>query len=259
MRSMFLDRIVAAKRKELEQRQKIVPLSQLEAAIKERPQPLDLAAALTGDNPHLIAEIKRASPSRGVLCANLEPVRLAETYVRCGASAVSVVTESRFFGGSHEDFVAIRHSLPATPLLRKDFILKPYQLFESRAWGADAVLLIVAILADAELEELLALSHALGMQCLVEVHNEDELRRALATDARIIGINNRDLDTMFVDVNVTKRLRPLIPLERLVVSESGIRGRSEMQMLRQLGVNGVLVGEALITAEDVAAKIKELL
>ena len=147
-KSMFLDDIVTEKLDELEQRQKIVPLSELKAAIKEKPLPLNLAAALSGDSLRLIAEVKRASPSRGVLRPDLDPVRLAETYAQCGAAAVSVLTESRYFLGSREDLEAIRHALPDTPLLRKDFILKPYQLFESRAWGADAVLLVVAILDD---------------------------------------------------------------------------------------------------------------
>jgi indole-3-glycerol phosphate synthase len=251
--------MVAEKLKELEQRQKIVPLPELEAAIKEKPLPLDLAAALAGDRLRLIAEVKRASPSRGVLCPNLDPVKLANTYARCGAAAISVLTESRYFGGSGEDLVAIRRKLPKIPLLRKDFVLKPYQVFESRAWGADAVLLILAILDDTELKELLSLSHDLGMHCLVEVHNEEELKRALACDVKIIGINNRNLDTMAVDINVTKRLRPLIPSDRLVVSESGIKGRGDIQRLREWGVDAVLIGEALVTASDVKAKIKELL
>jgi len=256
---MFLERIVTEKLDELEQRQKKVPLSELRAAIEEKPLPLDLAGALTGDSLRLIAEVKRASPSRGVLRPELDPVRLAETYAQCGAVAISVLTESRYFGGSGEDLEAIRRKLPNIPLLRKDFIVKPYQVFESRAWGADAVLLIASILDDSELEGLLSLSHDLGMQCLVEVHNESELKRALATDAKIIGINNRNLDTMTVDLNVTRRLRPLVPSGRLVVSESGIKGREDIQKLREWGVNAVLIGEALVTASDVAAKIKELL
>jgi indole-3-glycerol phosphate synthase len=259
VRGMFLDRIVADKRDELEQRQKAVPLSELEAAIKEKPLPLDLAAALSGDKLRLIAEVKRASPSRGMLRPDLDPVKLAGTYARCGAAAISVLTESQYFGGSREDLEAIRQQLPKIPLLRKDFILKPYQVFESRAWGADAVLLIVAILDDAELGELLSLSHALGMQCLVEVHKENELKRALAHNVKIIGINNRDLDTMAVDINVTKKLRPLIPLGQIVVSESGVKGQGEVQKLKKWGVNAMLVGEALVTASDVATKIKELL
>jgi indole-3-glycerol phosphate synthase len=256
---MFLDKIVAEKLKELEQRQKVVPLTELRKAIMERPMPPDLAAALKGDSLSLIAEVKRASPSRGVIRADLDPVKLASTYAQGGAAAISVLTESRYFGGNQEDLEAIRRQLPNIPLLRKDFILNPYQIFESCAWGADAVLLIVAILDDAELEELLMLSHALGMQCLVEVHNEEELKRARAHNTRIIGINNRDLDTMAVDLNVTRQLRPLIPPSCLAVSESGIKGRDDIQKLREWGINAVLIGEALVTASNVAAKIKELL
>jgi indole-3-glycerol phosphate synthase len=256
---MFLDKIVAEKLKEVERRQKAFPLPELRAAIMERPAPLDLAAAISGENLRLIAEVKRASPSRGVIRADLDPVKLASSYARGGAAAISVLTESRYFGGSREDLEAIKRALPGIPLLRKDFILKPYQVFESCAWGADAMLLIVVILDDNELEELLSLSHALGMQCLVEVHNRNELERALACDARIIGINNRDLDTMTVDINITRQLRPPIPRGRIVVSESGIKGRDEVQKLKEWKVNAMLVGEALVTADDVAAKIKELL
>jgi indole-3-glycerol phosphate synthase len=255
---MFLNTIVAETREELEQRQKTMPLAELEAVIREKPSPLDFVTALKGDSLRLIAEVKRASPSRGVLRADLEPVKLAETYARGGAAAISVLTEAHYFQGSLVDLEAIRRKLPDMPLLRKDFILEPYQVFESRAWGADALLLILAILDDSKLKELLSLSHELGMQCLVEVHNEEELKRALAADARIIGINNRDLDSMTVDLNVTRRLRPLIPSDRLVVSESGIKGRDEIQQLKELGINAVLVGEALVTASDVAAKLKEL-
>jgi indole-3-glycerol phosphate synthase len=256
---MFLDKIVAEKREELKQRQETIPLPELRAAIMERPLPLDMAAALSGDSLRLIAEVKRASPSRGALCPDLDSVKLAGTYARCGAAAISVLTESRYFGGSREDLEAIKRALPDIPLLRKDFILAPYQIFESCAWGADAVLLIVAILDDFELGELLSLSHALGMQCLVEVHSQNDLEKALACGARIIGINNRDLDTMKVNINVTKQLRPPIPRGRVVVSESGIKGRDEVQKLKEWKVNAILVGEALVTADDVAAKIKELL
>jgi indole-3-glycerol phosphate synthase len=256
---MFLDKIIAEKLDELEQRQKTDPLSELMPAIMERPLPLDLAAALVGDRLRLIAEVKRASPFKGMLCPDLDPVKLATTYAQCGAAAISVLTESRYFRGSRQDLEAIRHKLPNTPLLRKDFILKPYQILESRAWGADAVLLITAIIDDDELQKLLSLSHTLGMQCLVEVHNQKELKRTLAYNIKIIGINNRDLDTMAVDINITKKLRPLIPPGRIVVSESGIKRPGDVQKLREWKVNAVLIGEALVTASDVAAKIKELL
>jgi indole-3-glycerol phosphate synthase len=255
---MFLDSIVVETVNELQKRQEAMPLPELKAAIKEKSLPLDFGAALGGDGVRLIAEVKKASPSRGVLSANLNPVKLAQVYARCGAAAISVLTEPRYFHGSPDDLEAIRHRLPNIPLLRKDFIMKPYQIFESRAFGADALLLIVAISDDTELKELLSLSHDLGMQCLVEVHNENELRRALACDAEIIGINNRNLDTMSVDINVTQRLRPLIPPGRIVVSESGIKERGDIQKLKEWGVDAVLIGETLVTADDVAAKMKEL-
>jgi indole-3-glycerol phosphate synthase len=256
---MFLDKIVAEKLEEVERRQRAFPLPKLRAAIMERPAPLDLAKAISGDSLRLIAEVKRASPSRGAIRADLDAVKLAGSYKKGGAAAISVLTESSYFKGSREDLESIKRTLPRIPLLRKDFLLKPYQIFESCAWGADAVLLIAAILDDAGLEELLSLSHALGMQCLVEVHNRNELNRALAVDARIIGINNRDLDTMKVDINTTGQLRPAIPRGRLVISESGIKGREEVEKLKEWKVNAMLVGEALVSANNVAAKIKELL
>lgn len=256
---MFLDKIVAEKRKELEQRQKTIPLSELEAAIDKKPAPLDLASALSGDGISLIAEVKRASPSRGDLNLDLDAVALAKTYAECGAAAISVLTEERYFKGSGSDLEAVKNALPDVPVLRKDFILEPYQLFEARAWGADAVLLIIAILDDAALKNLITISHKLGMHCLLEVHDEAELKRALVCDARLIGINNRNLQTLEVDINVTKRLRPHIPPGRIVVSESGIKGRDDIQKLKDWGVDAVLIGETLVTADDIPARIKELL
>jgi indole-3-glycerol phosphate synthase len=255
---MILDSIVADKMDELERQQEAVPLAELKATIEHQRPPLDFATALVGDGVRLIAEVKKASPSKGVLHADLDPARLADTYASAGAAAISILTESRYFQGSLENLAAIRARLPNIPLLRKDFILKPYQVFESRARGADALLLITAVLDDAGLEELLSLSHDLGMPCLVEVHNEAELKRALACPARIIGINNRNLKTMSVDLAVTRRLRPLIPPDRIVVSESGIKGPGDIRKLREWGVDAVLIGEALATAGDVTAKIKEL-
>ena len=256
---MFLDRIVAETKKGLEERQQVVPMAELDAAIETRPAPLDLAKALSGDGLSLIAEVKRASPSKGALDLDLDAVELARTYAACGAAAISVLTEESYFKGSGRDLEAVKKALPNVPVLRKDFIVDPYQLFEARAWGADAVLLIAAILDDERLKELMTLSHRLGMQCLVEVHNEAELSRALNVDARLIGINNRNLDTMVVDINVTRELRPLIPSNHIVVSESGIKSREGMEKLRSWEVNAVLIGEALVTAGDVAARIKELL
>jgi indole-3-glycerol phosphate synthase len=256
---MFLDKIVAQKRKELEERQKAMPMSALEDAIRQKPAPVDLASTLSGEGVSLIAEVKRASPSKGMLNPDLDPVALAKTYARCGAAAISVLTEENYFMGSRQDLEAVKNALPHIPVLRKDFILKPYQVLEARAWGADAVLLIVAILNDSELKELITVSHKLGMHCLLEVHDKDELKRAIKCDAQLIGINNRNLDTLEVDINVTKELRPLVPPGRFVVSESGIKGREDIEKLKAWGVDAVLIGEALVTADDIPARIKELL
>ena len=235
-----------------------MPLSRLEERIAQRKAPLDFAFALGGDHTRLIAEVKRASPSRGLLRPDFNPVALARTYAQGGAAAISVLTEANYFDGSIDYLAAVREEVEL-PLLRKDFIFDPYQVYESRAYGADALLLIVAVLSQEQLAEFLALSHSLGLKCLVEVHSEGEVERALLSQAKIIGINNRDLNTFAVDINTTCRLRPLIPERRIVVSESGIRSRSDVEKLRGWGVNAVLVGEALVTASDIQTMVRELI
>ncbi len=254
----MLNKIVAQKREEVKQRKQRVPLPVLKERIAQRRAPLDLAAALGGEQIRLIAEVKRASPSRGILCPDFEPVALAKTYVRGGAAAISVLTEEKYFGGSLEHLSAIRDAV-GLPLLRKDFISDPYQVYEAAAYGADALLLIAAILNHEQLAGLLSLSHSLGLACLVEVHSEAEVSRALQVGARIIGINNRDLRSFDVDINTTRRLRALMPRQQIVVSESGIRSRQDVKKLKGWGVNAVLIGEALVTADDVPAKMKELI
>ena len=254
----MLNRIIAQKRKEVEQRKKSMPLSALQESIAQRKAPLDFALALDGDHIRLIAEVKRSSPSRGVLCPNFNPVGLAKNYAQGGAAAISVLTEVNYFEGSIDYLAAIREEI-RLPLLRKDFIFDPYQVYESSAYGADALLLIVAILSQEQLEKLLSLSHSLGLRCLVEVHSEDEVEGALLSQAKIIGINNRDLNTFTIDINTTHRLLPLIPQQRIVVSESGISSRSDVEKLEGWGVNAVLVGEALVTASDIQNKVRELI
>ncbi|MDD5126932.1 MAG: indole-3-glycerol phosphate synthase TrpC [Dehalococcoidales bacterium] len=258
---MILERIITDTRTELERRKKTVALAELEKRIKTQSPPRDLAAALKGDRIRLIAEVKKASPSRGVIRADFRPVEIAQTYTESGAAAISVLTETRYFQGSLDYLRDIGKVLDENriPLLRKDFIIDPYQVYESRAYGADSLLLIVAILTPAKLKELLNLSHELGMGCLVEVHDEKEAAIALASDARIIGINNRNLKTFKVDINTTQRLRLLIPPGRTVVSESGIKERSHLLMLKDWGVDAVLIGEAFMAAPDIAAKMKEFL
>jgi len=254
----MLNKIIAEKREEVEQRKRRLSISTLKERIAQRKAPLDFASALSGDGTHLIAEVKRASPSRGILCPNFNPVALAKTYANGGAVAISVLTEVNYFKGNLDHLAAIREEV-GLPLLRKDFIFDQYQVYESRAYGADALLLIVAILSQKQLKELLSLSRNLGLSCLVEVHNEDEVERALSSSAKIIGINNRNLNTFKVDINTTRRLRSLIPKDRIMVSESGISNRSDVEKLKKWGVNTVLVGEALVTADDIPAKMKELI
>ena len=258
---MILNEIVKDNLEELEARKHSLPLAELKRVVLEQPPPLEFASALHGDRIQLIAEVKKASPSRGIIRPDFDPVDIAQTYASNGASAISVLTETRYFQGGLNHLKDIRNSLgnKRPPLLRKDFITDPYQVYESRAYGADSLLLIMAILNPQKLEELLRLSHELGMSCLVEVHNEAELEIALRSGTRIIGINNRDLKTFTVDLATTERLRPLIPRDKIVVSESGIKDRRDMEKLRQWGVDAVLVGESLMSASDIAAKMKELL
>jgi indole-3-glycerol phosphate synthase len=254
----MLDIMIAQKREEVEQRKKVATITYLQERIARQKPPLDLALALKGDHIRLIAEVKQASPSRGMLSPNFNPIKLAQTYAEGGAAAISVLTEANYFMGSIENLAAIKEVV-GLPLLRKDFIFDPYQVYESRAYGADALLLIAAILSQKQLKELVSISHSLGLRCLVEVHNEGEVERAVLSGAEIIGINNRDLNTFAVDINTSRSLRPLIPQERIVVSESGIKSKRDIGKLRKWGVGAVLVGEALVTASDVLAKMKELL
>ncbi len=258
---MILDKIVTDNRLELETRKRIIPWAELQRIALAQPLPLDFASALCGDSIQLIAEVKKASPSRGVICPSFNPVEVAQTYASNGASAISVLTETRYFQGSLNHLKDISNALgnKRLPLLRKDFIYDPYQVYESRAYGADSLLLIVAILTPEKLAALLGLSHELKMSCLVEVHNEAELEIALRSGARIIGINNRDLKTFTVDLTTTERLRALIPPDRIVVSESGIKDRNDMKKLKRWGVDAVLIGELLMSAPNIAAKMKELL
>lgn len=257
----MLDGILADKALELAAARQIRPLGELKRLALRQPPPLDFAKALRGDKIKLIAEVKKASPSRGLICADFDPVALSRTYAENGAAAISVLTEVSHFQGSLDHLLTIRRALgeKAVPLLRKDFIFDPYQIYESRAYGADALLLIVAILKESELGNLLALSHELGMKCLVEVHQESEIEVALRSGAQIIGINNRDLKSFAVDLGTTERLRRLIPPDHIVVSESGIKGRSDVERLRKWGVNAILVGEALMSSPDIPAKMRELL
>ncbi len=253
-----LDRIVAHKRQEIQRRKEAAGRGEAQAAL---PAPLnahrDFSAALRAPGVSLIAEIKRASPSRGSLRPGLDARALAEAYAVNGASAMSVLTDARFFRGSLDDLSAARRATPV-PVLRKDFILDPFQVYESRAVGADAILLIVAALDDDELQTLQALARDLGMAALVEVHDDSELKRALAAGASPIGINNRNLHTLEVCLDTTLALRPRIPEGVIVVAESGIHTASDVARLVDAGVDAMLVGTALVTAADPGAYAQAL-
>lgn len=260
MLTMFLNEIILNKSIEVEIRKMEFSVLELTGLAERLPPPLDFAAALKTNGVGIIAEIKKASPSRGLISRNFRYLELAYAYRFNGAAAISVLTEERYFRGSlkylREVKKAMGHKSP--PVLRKDFIIDPYQIYESRAYGADCLLLIVAALKPELLQEMMQISHRLGMSCLVEVHNEAELQTALQCNAGMIGINNRDLATFDVDMTTTERLRPLIPPDRLVVSESGIRERQDMLKLKKWKVNAALIGEALMTSDDIGKKMKEL-
>lgn len=261
----ILDRIVADKREGLAARVAAEPLDRLKERALAADAPLPFAPALVGPRLRLIAEIKKASPAKGILDRTLEPLSRARTYTLGGAAAISVLTETKHFLGSLEHVTAIRIGVDRyypgarPPLLRKDFLFDPYHLYEARAAGADAVLLIAAVLPDGPLTDLLGLARDLGLGVLVEVHDEEEIERVLKTDADAIGINNRDLRTFVTDLAVSERLRPLIPKGRTVVSESGIQTRADAERVRALGVDAVLVGEALMTSENVIARMKDFM
>ena len=255
----IVDEIVAAKTQELAQQKLAVSLADLKKTIAAQPKALSLAEALGAGGVQLIAEVKKASPSRGLLRPNFDPVELADIYSSNGAAAISVLTDPRF-QGELEHIVQIKQAGASrtAPVLRKDFIFDPYQVYEARAAGADAILLIVAILSLSQINEYLEIASELGMDCLVETHDEQEMEIAANAGAVIIGINNRDLRTFKTDLAVTERLAPLAPMGKIVVSESGIHQPDHLTQLAGCGVNAVLVGEALVTSDDVAGKVREL-
>jgi indole-3-glycerol phosphate synthase len=263
---MILDKIVASTKKLVAKRKSEVSISNLESIAGKQIPPRDFAAALRcrgrfETRPYclsLIAEVKRASPSRGLLAPNIDAAALARTYEEAGAAAVSVLTEPEYFKGSLADLESVRAAV-GLPILRKDFILDPYQVYEARAHGADAVLLIVAILSAGELRSLLKIAHSLGMTALIEIHDREELEQALALEPEIIGINNRHLADFSVRLETTMQLCPLVPGDKIIVSESGISTRDEVKTLEEIGVDAILVGEALVSSADPTRKIRELL
>ena len=255
---MILDKICAHKRDEVDKRKATIPREQLEEAIEQARPPRSFRLAVRQPGVSLIAEIKRASPSKGVLLTDVDPVELAAAYEAAGARAISVLTDHEFFQGSLDDLTTARQNV-GVPCLRKDFVIDEYQIYEARAAQADAILLIVRVLSDQQLTDYLDLAGVLGMGVLVETHEADEIARALNAGAVTVGINNRDLETFEVDINTTLELRKLVPGGIGLVSESGIHTREDVRRLDDGGVDGVLVGQALMTSGDVRGKIRELL
>jgi indole-3-glycerol phosphate synthase len=252
---MILNEIVAHKRREVAAREATAPLEVVCRRAQEAPPPRvpEFAGAMS-----VIAEIKRKSPSTGDLAPTLDPVEQARAYERGGASAVSVLTDEHYFGGDFADLVAVRSAV-SLPVLCKDFILTPYQVYEARSHGADLILLIAGAMTGKDLETLRALAVDVGMTPLVEVHDQHDLARAIAVNAELIGINNRDLTDFSVDLLTTEYLAPLVPDDIVVVSESGIATREDVQRVARAGARAILVGGMLVRAEDPAAAIRELL
>jgi len=255
---MILDAIVADKRTEVAARKEALPLDQLEERIQGLPAPRDFRGALRSEGISLIAEVKRRSPSKGDILPNMDVAHLATLYEQSGARAISVLTDNKYFGGSLDDLVKV-HTQTRLPCLRKEFIIDPYQIYEARASGAAAVLLIVRILTDAELRSFRAVCKSLGLAALVETHTEDEILRALDCGASIIGINNRDLDTLEIDLGTTLRLKKRVSGGHTLVSESGIHTRRDVRMLEDGGVDAILVGESILSSGNIRGKIRELL
>jgi indole-3-glycerol phosphate synthase len=260
----ILEQIIGDKVEEVAESRRRRPLTELRRELRDLPSARDFLAALrdglpgSASVPRVIAEVKKASPSKGVIRPDFNPVAIAQTYATNGATALSVLTDERYFQG-HLTFLAAIGQAIALPLLRKDFVIDDYQVYESRVAKADAILLIVAALESGQLREFMALADELGMAALLEVHTIEELERILPLHPSLIGINNRDLRTFHTDIETTVRLLPLIPPEVAVVSESGINTAADIIRLQEKGVNAFLIGESLMRAPDPGVKLRELL
>lgn len=255
----ILEQILKDKREEVGERTKQIPEIELRNLAKAMPPTRGFRARLIeGATPvAVIAECKRASPSRGVLCENYDPVKIASGYFAGGASCLSVLTDSLYFGGSLADLLAVRNAVPL-PVLRKDFILIPYQVYEARTSGADCVLLIAGALETGAIKDLLAVSHHLGMDVLFEVHNEKEMEQASEFGIDLVGVNHRDLATFEIDLGLTARLSKYAPVEAVLVAESGIRTREDVLAMGNAGAKAVLVGEHLMSSDNPVAELKKL-
>jgi indole-3-glycerol phosphate synthase len=254
-----LEKIVAAKRQEIETARKAVPVERLSERLSAAPPVRDFAAALkTGPGMRVIAEVKKASPSAGLIRADFDPVAIARAYAASGAACISVLTDEQFFQGSLADLIAVRNAVPL-PVLRKDFLLDRYQVLEARAAGADCILLIAECLDDCALRDLYFYASELGMESLIEIYDPENLDRVLKLGPALLGINNRNLRTFVTDLAHSITLRSRVPDDCTLISESGIHTRADVERLEQAGIRAMLVGETLMRAGDVGAKLRELL
>ena len=257
----ILDEIVGNKKVELTARKQETPFERLEEMVGERVIYYDFESAISKKNPaglNIIAEVKMASPSKGIFREDFEPVKIARAYQKGGADALSVLTDRKYFFGDVEHISLIKDSGVELPILRKDFIFDRYQVVEAAAYGADAVLLIVSILSKTGVEDFCEFCYSYKLQPVVEVFTEEELQDVLDSGCKVIQINNRDLGSFEVDLNITEKLAPSIPQDRIVISASGFSTREQILRMKKLGVDAVLVGESLIRADDIAKKLKEL-
>lgn len=256
---MFLDEILAKKREEVEQEKKGLSQEELLNRLKIPRPRRDFKARISEPSQiNLIAEVKYASPSRGIIREDFDPVEIAKSYEANGARALSVLTDEKFFKGNLSYLSQIRE-VTTLPILRKDFIIDEYQIYQSALAGSDAILLISAILSKEEIARFYSITSGLNLDCLVEVHTEEEVARVLGMGPQIIGINNRDLATFEVNLETTERLIGMIPKDKIIVAESGISSHEDVARLRDLGVNAVLIGEVFMESEDIASKVKEVM
>jgi indole-3-glycerol phosphate synthase len=252
----ILDKILAQKVVEVTAAKSRLPLAELRPKAESLPKPKDFTGALRRDTVALIAEVKKASPSKGILIEDFDPLAIGKAYAENGAAAVSVLTDEQFFMG-HLDYLRLLSRELPIPTLRKDFVIDPYQVYEAREAGAAAVLLIVAALEDSQMADLHSLITGLGMAALVEVHNEEELEGALKLNASLIGVNNRDLKSFHVDMGTTERIARLCPANITLVAESGMKTVEDIAAMGRLGASAVLIGEGLVTSGKLAETIRE--
>mgnify|MGYP002559465802 CR=1 FL=1 len=251
---MILNQIVEKRKQQLLKEQSEIGLEEMQ----DSRTCISLYDALKQDTLSVISEVKKASPSKGLICQDFEPVSIALQYEKAGTNAISVLTEEHYFQGSSQYLTAIRQQIASIPILRKDFIIEPYQIYEAKCIGADAILLIAAILDTETLEQFRSIAHGLGLECLAEVHNQEELNRVLEVGFRIIGINNRNLKTFDVSLETTAQLSSYIPNECVIVSESGIATNQDMKTVRSHGADAVLIGETLMRSNHIAETMAAL-